>query len=285
MCCIAIDEEAYIDEFVDYHLGLGFNKIFVYDNSEYFEMKYWWRNKKTITGRNIDVIHYPGHNKQGEAYLECAKRAKEYNLTWAAFFDVDEFLVLKKHDSVDEFLSEHVSEGSIGVNWFFFEEGGKMTYEPLPVTKRFLYRQPIVNQHIKSIVRLEHMDMSKAPHVHFPYLLRGTNHDTNGKSIDGPFNEMGPADVAVLHHYHTKSFKEYVTKRKRGRADEEDLNQVRRSDAYVQAVDSAVANFKNALVDDSFAANVTAQGCIYDNSAWTTMKQLVPKYEHYDAFD
>lgn len=121
LCCIAIDEEAYIDEFLDYHLGLGFNKIFVYDNSEYFEMKYWWRNKKTIIGSNIDVIHYPGSNKQGEA--KCAKRAKEYNHTWAAFFDVDKILVLlvKKHKSVDEFLSEYLSEGSIGVNWFLFE--------------------------------------------------------------------------------------------------------------------------------------------------------------------
>lgn len=45
MCCVALHEEAYIDEFVDYHLGIGFRKIIVYDNSERYELKQWARTR------------------------------------------------------------------------------------------------------------------------------------------------------------------------------------------------------------------------------------------------
>ena len=284
LCCIVLDEEAYIDEFVDYYLGMGFNKIYIYDNTEFFQMKSWGR-RKVVDGERIELIHYPGTGRQQEAYLECAKKAKESNHTWAAFFDVDEFLVLQKHKNVNEFLTEHLchGEGSIGVNWLIFPAGEKILYEPLPVTKRFIYREPIVNHHIKSIVRLEDMDVRRAPHVHYPHLWRGTNHDTNGKSINGPFNELGPADVAVLHHYHTKSFKEYVAKKTRGRADVNDWNKNQSGEECMQAIVQAKDNFKNALVDESFM-NVTSQGYTYDDSAWAMLKHMVPKYAHYDLF-
>ena len=30
ICCIAKDEDKYIDEWIEYHLGLGFDKIYVF---------------------------------------------------------------------------------------------------------------------------------------------------------------------------------------------------------------------------------------------------------------
>ena len=78
-----------------------------------------------------------------------------------------------------------------------------------------------VNMHVKSIVRLSDMNLTEAPHVHYPTLpmLNGNQHDTNGNIFRGAFNPSGPTNVAVLHHYMTKSFEEYKDKRVRGRAD------------------------------------------------------------------
>ena len=41
VCSIQIKIEAYIDEWVDYHLAIGFTKIYIYDNSENFDLKNW----------------------------------------------------------------------------------------------------------------------------------------------------------------------------------------------------------------------------------------------------
>ena len=39
LCVIVLNERPYIDEWINYHLGLGFSKIVVYDNSESNELK------------------------------------------------------------------------------------------------------------------------------------------------------------------------------------------------------------------------------------------------------
>jgi hypothetical protein len=55
--------------------------------------------------------------------------------------DVDEFLVLKKHEHVDELLEEHLPKGSgaLSINWVWFSFNGKLLCDAKPVTKRFLY--------------------------------------------------------------------------------------------------------------------------------------------------
>lgn len=279
LCCIALDEESYIDEFVDYHIGIGFNKIIIFDNSNENRLKQWGQKRHNSTA---EVIHYPGINMQGQAYLDCAKGA-HYNekMKWAAFWDVDEFLVLKKHDNVDRFLDEHLSSGTLALNWHMFRQGGETIYKPLPVTKRFVYRDSHTDAHVKSIVRLRDMNMTDPPHPHYPKLINGTQHDTNGKAFEGPFNAGGPSDIAVLHHYITKSFQEYKNKRIRGRADTPNWNPSNPSPEYEQMVNSSIAEYNNALADDG---NRQISGVV-DDSAWRIMKKVSPKYAFYDSFD
>ena len=77
-----------------------------------------------------------------------------------------------------------------------------------------------MNPHVKSIVRLEDMQMNSEPLPHYLHLKNGNQHDTtNGNVFWGPFNKNGPLDKAAIDHYHKKSYGEYVKKRQRGRAD------------------------------------------------------------------
>jgi len=292
LCVIAMDETPYIDEFVDYHLGIGFGKIIIYDNTEKHQLKQW---KQKREGDRVAVIHYPGMGKQGDAYLDCAKNTLDgkhgKDKLWAAFWDVDEFIVLNKHDTIDALLEEHVESGSLGVNWYMFGPSGKTTYEPLPVTKRFVYRDREVNMHIKSIVKLSDMNMTEPPHVHYPTLpmLNGNQHDTNGKVFMGAFNVGGPTDVAVLHHYMTKSFGEYKDKRIRGRADLPDGTALNPGFEYKLQVKQATADYEDALlnngnicrkIDERVSGQIPAT---FDDSAWVLLTRNVPKYALYDS--
>jgi hypothetical protein len=122
---------------------------------------------------------------------------------------------------------------------------------------------------IKSIVRLRYMDMTRKPHCHYPYLVHGTHQkDTNGRSFEGHANPARPTDIAVLHHYCYKSYKEYIAKRTRGRAD---LDQVR-ADVQVplQIIEALEGEVPN--------------GTLFDDAAWKVMKKYVPKYAAFDGF-
>ena len=118
MCAIVRNEEAYIDECVDYQSALGFDKIRIYDSSDLNEMKIFGEKK----GDHVDVIHFPGApvakcELQERFYHDC----EEGVYTWVAFFDIDEFLVLKKHDDVHDMLEEHLQRGALGINWYIFK--------------------------------------------------------------------------------------------------------------------------------------------------------------------
>ena len=272
LCAIVLNEKPYIDEFVNYHLGLGFSKIVVYDNSESNKLREWQRHEQTSP--MVEVIHFPGLNQQGHAYLDCAQSAfnGEFgeNKKWAAFFDVDEFLVLKKHEYVDKLLEEHLPKlsGSLSINWAMFNFNGKLLCDAKPVTKRFGYRDQAVDPHVKSIVRLEDMQMNAEPLPHYPHLKNGNQHDTNGKVFWGPFNKNGPLDVAAIHHYHKKSFGEYVKKRQRGRADYIDSETER-----MEVLSEAIKLFEGALEKNSSdeISLLAETDVVFDDSAWTLL--------------
>jgi hypothetical protein len=281
LCCIAVNEGPYMSEFVDYHLGLGFGKIVVYDNSNSFELEEWGRTK-SYNGR-VETIHFPGPGQQGNAYLDCAQKALSGTFgekKWAAFFDVDEFLVLKRHENVEALLEEHLAEGSLSINWIKFPSSGKLFCEPLPVTKRFVYHDSEVNLHVKTIVRLEDMDMTRPPHPHFPFLKDGSltyQHDTNNKILTSALNVNGPTDVTVIHHYHTKSFGEYVMKRHRGRSD----STLKKN--YTDSLNDSIRLFEEAIGKNGTGDHTDElAGLIYDDSAWTMLKKVSPKYALYE---
>jgi hypothetical protein len=280
LCCVVKDEEAYIDEWVDYHHALGFDSIHVYDNSDSFELKQWGEEK----GQHVTVTHWPGIAKQGSSYLDCARRlaAEGGNHTWAAFFDVDEFLILKKHAHVEDFLLEKCATGTLTVNWLMFSGMSRTLYSPAPVTKRFIHREEKTNKHIKSIVRLRDMNFEEEIRCHYPTLVNASDQkDTNGKRFEGPWNPDGPTDVAVLHHYERKSYKEYVTKKMRGRASmpQTEAHYLRWKRAILGDVSSSSPFFHPEI----YVGGGLSSSTFFDDAAWKAMKKYVPEYAAFDA--
>lgn len=90
-----------------------------------------WQRQEQITPM-IEVIHFPGLNQQGHAYLDCAQSAfnGEFgeNKKWSAFFNVDESLILKNHEHVDELFEEHIPKlsGVLSINWAMFNFNGRL---------------------------------------------------------------------------------------------------------------------------------------------------------------
>lgn len=203
LVCVAKNEDNYIQEWIDYNKKLGFDDIIIYQND--------WRT--SIDEPNVIKVEFDGINQQINSYNHFIKN--NYGLyDWVAFFDVDEFLVLKKHKNIKEFISEYSEYNAIGINWFLFGNNGldKVNGE-YSVLKRFTKRQSQVNQHIKCIINYRKDFIMTVHNPLFPWV------DTNKVVRSGPFNPDGPTDVAQLNHYFCKTQEEFVKKCNRGRAD------------------------------------------------------------------
>jgi len=209
ICAIALNEERYIDEWIKYNILLGFTHIYIYDNSHNNILKKKESDKVTI-------IHFPGITKQLEAYDSFVGQYKNKH-TWAAFIDCDEFIVLKKHDNILSFLNKYANCESIAINWLMFGTNNEKEYRDEPVSKRFRYCSNKIDIHIKSIVKLNHINKFTQPHS--SELISGHNFDTNMNIVIGPFNYNGDDKIACIHHYYTKSEQEFREKIERGRAD------------------------------------------------------------------
>ena len=81
---------------MSYHKKIGFDDVFVYQNN--------WRC--LVDTPNLIKIEFDGDTKQIEAYNHFIQNYKHI-YEWAAFFDVDEFLVLKKHGNVKDFIEDY----------------------------------------------------------------------------------------------------------------------------------------------------------------------------------
>jgi hypothetical protein len=278
LCALAKYEDAYIQEYIDYYTALGFCGFYFYDNSDEFTL----RNVITNTSTNSDnplitLIHYPGYPGnyyvQVESYHDCVERAQRDSFTWAAFYDLDEFLVLKKHTDITTFIQDHGYAGGIVVHWIIFGSSNQTVYKPIPVSKRFQYRDRRAHHNVKSILRLSYGPYFYNPHnAHF-FTINTSSYsvDTSGKIIPGPADRDRPTDVALIHHFRIKSQQEYVNRRKHGRADQFCNGTVSEECPDVNKI------FLDKMNDPSWI------GTVFDDSVWQVLKRSYPdRYERFD---
>jgi hypothetical protein len=201
LCCMAKNEDLYIEEWLKYNFKVGFDRIFVYMN----DWRYLPKHK------NITKIEWDGNAMQLRAYNNFIHTyGNEYD--WVAFFDVDEYLVLKKHENIKAFLSEY-NYPSIGINWALFGDNGLKEYDNRLVLERFTMRQIGINRHVKTILRPKGVYMTN------PHCCNRGAHSPEGVFFEGPFNPQGSDEIAQLNHYFGKTLPEFVKKAERGRPD------------------------------------------------------------------
>jgi hypothetical protein len=206
LVCIAKNEDNYIEEWVNYHIKLGFDMIFIYENN--------WRCK--LDHPQIVKIPFDGEVKQVSAYNNFVK-IHGNDFDWIGFIDIDEFLVLNKDENVNDFFKRFNHMSGVAVNWVIFGDNGldEVIDNEYSVLKRFTKRQSETNIHIKSFIN---MKKSK----NFFMLVHNPNMKISNQSFqlfEGPFCNNCSTEFAQLNHYFCKTFEEFKEKADRGRAD------------------------------------------------------------------
>lgn len=123
------NEGLYIEEWIKYHITVGIQKFYLYDNGSTDNTKDIL--KRYIDAGFVDLISYPGKAKQLPAYNDALKKHKKDSL-YMAIIDGDEFLLsCDRHKNVVEqvksIFSENPKAGGIAVNWRMFGSSGFIT--------------------------------------------------------------------------------------------------------------------------------------------------------------
>jgi hypothetical protein len=214
---IVIHEDPYIREFLDHYFSLGIDKMVVYDNSPSAVMSVLSEDPRVL------YHHFPGKQKQMPAYIHfieyCRANPSEAP-DFVGFTDADEFLVLKRHPTIQDFLTSTAADCSgVAIPWRMYGNCGLTTYDPRPVVERFpTPATGSTHDLFKSFVRP--LEVRGINNPHFFYTTRGTRNAAGTKVLEfaeDPCEDAG--GVAVLNHYFTKSYKEFMQKRARGRSD------------------------------------------------------------------
>ena len=159
---------AYVNEWVAWHLSLGFDEIIIYDDND---------DDYPYIGGFIDnqykdkVVIIPSNKEDGECV--CSMQGRIINRTiqertdieWCAFIDSDEYIHIDNYNSVKEWLSNAPKDVCcIALNWRMYGDDGIIEGdESKPVQSRFVkcmndtYKQKgeYYGNMVKKIIRLD----------------------------------------------------------------------------------------------------------------------------------
>jgi hypothetical protein len=206
---IAKCENLYINEWIDYHLHIGFDNIIICDNDDTFILKDIISNPKVILEdfTNVCGVQLPAYRQT------FAKYKSDYD--WIFFIDIDEFLVLETHTNVKDFLSSYSEDTQvINLCWKHFNDNDTLDVvdNDYSVFTRFKTPVKTVDDNlVKSFVSTSIPDEAVkwiCQHNVFYHRLKSIdvlNNPLNGKYIKSPIYEK-----AWINHYPTKTIGEYV---------------------------------------------------------------------------
>ena len=118
--CIFNDEADYLKEWIEFHLMVGVDHFYLYNNNSvdhYLEVL-----NPYIKEGIVEITDWPSpigadwSPYQRQAYDHCVKHHKK-DTAWMAFIDTDEFITPLEHATVQEFLEDYKNYGGVFLSW------------------------------------------------------------------------------------------------------------------------------------------------------------------------
>ena len=224
-------ENDYIIEWINHHINLGFNHIYIYDNSFGQED----RLEKVIDKKYSDTVTIiPAYDKyafQKQAYENAYHVYGKYH-DYMLFIDIDEFISLQKHNTIQDYLNsfESIDFESLRIHWDIYDDNDIIERDiTKPVTESFT-RKGTTNKCLEHNFSTKCLLKTKINDMFFPNVHFGRSRSRelktiigNGQIIPSSSSQMiknRQIGIIKINHYVTKSISEYMNQKlKRGDAD------------------------------------------------------------------
>ena len=228
ICIIIKNEHSYLKEWVEYHLNIGFSKIFIYEDygsdSHYDILQPFIDNDKVVLTNLEQTKIVPkanltnrinGKATQGLLYDYFVEKCKKDNTAdWVGFFDVDEFLMFNDGYNLNSLLKEFNEYSGIMLSWRLYGANEHVKKPNCGVIEAYPIPCPINT----------FLDGERWNHKSLINIHKITGHtsvhdwiDDDGNIVDNlVFTDYVNSlihtcyDKAYIAHYYTKSFEEYT---------------------------------------------------------------------------
>lgn len=235
VACPVKNDNEYLVEFAEHYLKLGFDKIYFLDNNDDDAINPSDVLTDFLNNGSVAIIDF--RNRDFEDTIIKFSFFFNYQFKWALFVDEDEFLELKMHTSIREFLSSFNADVTKiifnivhhGDNDQIFQEPGKVQERfckpiPLELSVQKLEGKVFINSYIKSLLKKRDFNLDIRIYSHS--LIDNTpvyNADGIIVELASCCNRVNNKDItyntAYIRHYCTKSLEEFVkTKMKRAQS-------------------------------------------------------------------
>jgi hypothetical protein len=213
-------------EWLDHYKQLGFDNILFFDNNDPGNRSQY-DAIKTYIDEGFVKYHDWTDVHDCEQQRMCYKYALENyknEYDWIGFFDVDEFLHLEKHRTIQQFISSNKkfnNYDSIHFSWLNYTDSNEIYYTDLPVKTRFTAKSNFMSEFVKSLIRTNSVNLNDEYYVNGkinPHTI-GVQNSCNVYGLYSPYSSRQNFPihrVAYIKHYYMKTCEELIEKIKRG---------------------------------------------------------------------
>jgi len=260
ICLICKDENEYLPEWLDYHILMGVDRFYIYDNESRVSLGATLQNY--IERGWVVLLNIPGKAMQMQAYDHCLQ-AFGANTIWMGFIDVDEFLVPEAGLDLKDLLKEYESYGGLAVSSLFFGSGGQKDRPTGGQLGGYLWRTHETypeNQLVKCIVRPDRVLLPNSPHD-FIFKENAWCVNEDFKRVDYQRFPNHTRKVQ-LNHYYCRSESELEKKLSRGNAGDVQWPRARfdRVNQHATIQDTTVLQNLEKLFSQTSSTNIQMLG-------------------------
>lgn len=121
LCLIFKDEGKFLKEWLDYHLTIGVDHFYLYDNNstdDFMNVVRPYMERGLVT-----LIDWPYQQAQVKCYKHCLETFCN-ETKWIGYIDADEFICPKYASTIKEWLRHYAKFPAIVIDWLQFGTNG-----------------------------------------------------------------------------------------------------------------------------------------------------------------
>ena len=261
-CILTIikNEQEYLDEWIKYHLDLGIDHIFIFEDIDSDSHKEICDKYNDVTLNCITIVLNEDDKKKTKEFKLTKKQNPQdiyfiqsllwikanYQYDWCFVIDVDEFITI--HKTLSDIFNEFQYYDGIVLQWKIFGANGnifKPNYNNKGVISTYTKESNYIGHNViewttKTCYNLNTFEKSYYKNNHQP--------SDKCKWCRTDFSNIRTKivyDKIYIKHYMTKSWEEYINKRKRGYF----MGFARTNDVFFK-INPDMAHLKNKLINN-----------------------------------
>lgn len=211
ICCIIKNEQRFLKEWLEYHLNLGFDAIYCYEDyrsDTHKDITDEYENVFLSTCEEYGVPNYVSPETQDHLYKKFLNEHNdEYD--WIAFIDVDEFIILDNEYTLDKLFEEYKDYAGIWLSWKMYNANGHIKRPEGKVMDNYTQ---VVEDNDDNMLDSIKWNKKSVVNCHVAVDFLNIHLIKGGVDINYNGNKLAPKvfKKAWINHYFSKSWEDYL---------------------------------------------------------------------------